>query len=92
MTQPETTSRPRLAGGCRWADANGAERMLLFPEGAIRVQGTGREILERCDGQRTVHQIVDELQTLYSGGDPARIQEEVRKFLQQLRQKRIIDF
>jgi len=92
MAQPETTSRPRLAAGCRWADANGAERMLLFPEGAIRLQGTGREILERCDGQRTIEQIVDELQKLYSAGDPARIQEEVGRFLQQLRQKRIIDF
>lgn len=92
MTQPETTHRPRLAAGCRWTDANGAERTLLFPEGAIRVQGTGREILERCDGHRTVEQIVSELQKLYHNGDPARIQEEVGNFLEQLRQKRIIDF
>jgi len=92
MTQPQAMSCPRLAAGCRWAAANGAERMLLFPEGAIRLQGTGREILERCDGQRTVEQIVGELQKLYSAGDPARIQEEVGNFLQQLHQKRIIDF
>jgi len=92
MAQPESTIRPRLAAGCRWAEADSAERMLLFPEGAIRLLGTGREILERCDGQRTVEQIVDELQELYSTGDPARIQEEVGKFLQQLHQKRIIDF
>jgi pyrroloquinoline quinone biosynthesis protein D len=92
MAQPETTTRPRLAAGCRWAEANGAERMLLFPEGAIRLQGTGREILERCDGQRTIAQIVNELQKLYSAGDPAKIQEEVGNFLDQLRQKRIIDF
>jgi len=92
MTQPQATNCPRLAAGCRWAAANGAERMLLFPEGAIRLQGTGREILERCDGQRTVEQIVGELQKLYSAGDPARIQEEVGNFLQQLHQKRIIDF
>jgi pyrroloquinoline quinone biosynthesis protein D len=65
--------------------------MLLFPEGAIRLQGTGREILERCDGQRTVEQIVDELKRVYSAGDPARIREEVGKFLQQLQQKRIVD-
>jgi len=92
MPQPEATSRPRLAAGCRWAEANGAERMLLFPEGAIRLQGTGREILERCDGQRTVEQIVGELQKLYTNGDPTRIQEEVHAFLEQLRQKRILDF
>src|ERR1700736_4524586 len=50
MALPENISCPRLAAGCRWAEANGAERMLLCPEGAIRLQGTGREILERCDG------------------------------------------
>lgn len=92
MTQPEITCRPRLATGCRWAEADGAERMLLFPEGAIRLQGTGRAILELCDGQRTVEQIVGELQKLYRAGDPVRIQEEVGNFLQQLHQKRIIDF
>ena len=27
--------------------------MVLYPEGAIKLQGTGREVLERCDGQRT---------------------------------------
>jgi len=89
---PETTSQPRLAAGCRWAEAIGAERMLLFPEGAIRLQGTGREILERCDGVRTVQQIVEELQTLYSAGDPAQIQAEVVGFLEKLQQKRIVDF
>jgi len=89
---PESASRPRLAAGCRWAEANGAERMLLFPEGAIRLQGTGREILERCDGQRTIQQIVEELQTMYSRGDPAQIQTEVGGFLERLHQKRIVDF
>jgi pyrroloquinoline quinone biosynthesis protein D len=66
--------------------------MLLFPEGAIRVQGTGREILERCDGQRTVQQIVEDLQNLYSAGDPTRIEAEVANFLEQLQRKRIVDF
>jgi pyrroloquinoline quinone biosynthesis protein D len=89
---PASTSRPRLAAGCRWAEANGAERMLLFPEGAIRLQGTGREILERCDGQRTVQQIVEELQALFSAGDPVQIQGEIAGFLERLQQKRIVDF
>jgi len=92
VPQPETTRRPRLAAGCRWAEATGAERMLLFPEGAIRLQGTGREILERCDGQRTVEQIVGELLKLYTASDPTRIQQEVGNFLEQLRYKRIVDF
>jgi len=92
MAALENTSQPRLAAGCRWAEADGPERMLLFPEGAIRLQGTGREILERCNGQRTVQQIVEELRKLYSAGDPQRIEAEVGSFLQQLQQKRIVDF
>lgn len=66
--------------------------MLLFPEGVLRLRGTGREILERCDGQRTVEQIVADLQVIYSAGDPARIEEDVRSFLGQLQQKRVVDF
>ena len=92
MAQPETERRPHLTAGCRWVPANGPERMLLFPEGAIRLQGTGREILERCDGQRTVDQIVADLQQLYCAGDATRIRQEVDQFLGQLQQKRILDF
>jgi pyrroloquinoline quinone biosynthesis protein D len=88
----ETTSRPRLSPGCRWAEANETGRVLLFPEGAIRFEGTGREILERCDGQRTVALIIEDLQRKYSAGDPARIEEDVRNFLGQLHQRRIVDF
>lgn len=92
MTQPDNTSRPRLAAGCRWAEANGTERMLLFPEGAIKLQGTGRAILERCDGQRTLQQIIDDLQSTYSGVDPARIHSDVESFLEQLHRRRIVDY
>jgi pyrroloquinoline quinone biosynthesis protein D len=92
MPEPDENSKPRLAPGCRWAEANGAERMLMFPEGALRLQGTGREILERCDGQRSVQQIVEELLARYKGGDRGRIQQEVSSFLQSLQQKRVVDY
>ncbi len=64
----------------------------MFPEGALRLQGTGRDILERCDGQRMVRQIVQELQQKYGAMDPDRIREEVGAFLDKLHQKRIVDF
>jgi pyrroloquinoline quinone biosynthesis protein D len=91
MPGPDANSKPQLAAGCRWAEANGAERMLMFPEGALRLQGTGREILERCDGQRSIQQIVAELQALYKAGDSGRMQQEVNDFLERLQQKRIVD-
>jgi pyrroloquinoline quinone biosynthesis protein D len=92
VPRPDDNSKPRLAPGCRWAEANGAERMLMFPEGALRLQGTGREILERCDGQRSVQQIVEELLVQYETGDRGRIQQEVSSFLERLQQKRVVDY
>ena len=43
-----------VAAGARTAKS----RWCFFPEGMIRVQGTGQDILELCDGQRTVQEIV----------------------------------
>lgn len=92
MAGPDSTAKPRLAVGCRWAAEEGQDRTLLFPEGAIRLDVTGRAILERCDGERTVQQIVQELQVLYRANDPKRIANDVGNFLAELHQKRIVDF
>jgi pyrroloquinoline quinone biosynthesis protein D len=105
MTPPQDSSQPRLATGCRWgAQSNAAEsnaeakpgaersRMVLFPEGAIKLQGTGLQILERCDGQRTFGQIIGELQTQFNVTDPEKIRSDISQFLEQLRLKRIVDY
>ena len=47
MAPPTDASQPRLAIGCRWGGTE-ENRMVLFPEGAIKLQGTGRQVLERC--------------------------------------------
>jgi pyrroloquinoline quinone biosynthesis protein D len=94
MAAPEDSSQPRLAAGCRWGAENktGEERVVLFPEGAIKLQGTGRQILERCDGQRTFGEIIQELQAQFSVADPAKIRSDIGQFLDQLRHKRIVDY
>ena len=96
MPTPEDSSQPRLAAGCRWGpeQKSGAEevRVILFPEGAIKLQGTGRQVLERCDGQRTFAQIIQELQTQFAEADPAKIRADISQFLEQLRHKRIVDY
>jgi pyrroloquinoline quinone biosynthesis protein D len=91
MSRPTESSQPRLAAGCRWGK-NGEEPVVLFPEGMIRVQGTGQSILELCDGQRTVDEIVGALSVRYARADPAKIHEEVDNFLEALQQKRIVDY
>jgi pyrroloquinoline quinone biosynthesis protein D len=86
----EDFSRPRLAAGCRWA-GEGENRMVVFPEGALRLQGTARAVLERCDGNRTFEQIVQELEVAYSS-DSAKIRQDAIAFLERLQQKRLVDF
>jgi pyrroloquinoline quinone biosynthesis protein D len=96
MPPPEDTSQPRLALGCRWGaeSKTGTEdaKVILFPEGAIKLQGTGREVLERCDGKRTFGQIIRELQAEFAEADPAKIRADISQFLEQLRHKRIVDY
>jgi pyrroloquinoline quinone biosynthesis protein D len=96
MSPPSDSSQPRLAAGCRWGPANSSgtapDRMILFPEGAIKLQGTGRQVLERCDGQRTFGEIIAELQKEFGTTDPAKIRTDISIFLEQLQKKRIVDY
>jgi pyrroloquinoline quinone biosynthesis protein D len=95
MAPPEDSSHPRLAAGCRWGGENklgSEERVVLFPEGAIKLQGTGRQVLERCDGQRTFAEIIAELQAQFGDADPGKIRADISQFLEQLRHKRIVDY
>jgi len=91
VPRPSDSSQPRFASGCRWG-TQGEERVVLFPEGMIRVQGTGQNILELCDGQRTVQEIVTALSATYTGADAVKIREDVGSFLEALQQKRIVDY
>lgn len=66
--------------------------MVLFPEGAIKLQGTGREVLERCDGQRTFGELIAELQKEFGTTDPEKIRGDISGFLEQLQRRRIVDY
>ena len=76
MAPPSDTSQPRLAAGCRWGGTE-EDRVILFPEGAIKLQGTGRQVLERCDGQRTFGEIIAELQKQFGTTDPEKIRSDI---------------
>ncbi len=91
MPPPDDSAQPRLAAGCRWGGSE-QDRVILFPEGAIKLQGTGRQVLERCDGQRTFGQIIGELQAQFADADPAKIRADINQFLEQLQRKRIVDY
>jgi pyrroloquinoline quinone biosynthesis protein D len=91
MAVPTDESQPRLAVGCRWGGTE-ENRMILFPEGAIKLQGTGRQVLERCDGARTFGTIIAELQKEFGTTDPEKIRADIGAFLEQLQRKRIVDY
>jgi pyrroloquinoline quinone biosynthesis protein D len=91
VAPPEDSSQPRLAAGCRWGGTE-QERVILFPEGAIKLQGTGRQVLERCDGSRTFGEIIAELQKQFTDADPGKIRSDISQFLEQLQKKRIVDY
>src|SRR5260221_6509593 len=69
---PELNSRPRLALGCRLNEKGQQSRVLHMPERALRLNGPSLEIIERCDGKRTVQEIISELQKLYSKAEPQK--------------------
>jgi len=85
------SSKPALALGCKWGGTE-EEPLVLFPEGAIKIQGTGLAILSLCDGARTFAEILEELQRQYFGANPQRIRDDATAFLRQLHEKRIVDF
>ena len=91
MAPPTDASQPRLATGCRWGGTE-EDRMVLFPEGAMKLMGTGRQVLERCDGQRTFGEILSELQKEFDKTDPEKIRADISTFLEQLQRKRIVDY
>src|SRR5437660_9013832 len=84
-------SVPKFAAGCRWGGTTEAAGV-VFAEGAIRVEGTGRLILELCDGHFSLAEIVQKLEAQFMLAPKGKIRAEVQVFLEQLHAKRIIDY
>jgi pyrroloquinoline quinone biosynthesis protein D len=88
---PDLQSHPRLAPGCRLGE-NNQQRVLLMPERALRLNGPSLEIVERCDGNHTVQQIISELQQIYSKAEPKKVESDILDYLARLQDQRAIDF
>ncbi len=67
MTAPALDSRPRVAAGFRlqWEPVQDCH-VLLYPEGMVKLNGSAGEIMKRCDGVRSVAQIVADLESAFS--------------------------
>ena len=72
-------NRPRLISGARLQyDDVREEHLLLVPEGAVRLNATAAQVLELCDGRRSVDEIAATLSQRYAG---AGVADDVRELL-----------
>ena len=83
-----STDRPRLARHVRLRfDPARGRHVLLTPEAVTVLNGTGAAVLELCDGQRTVAEILAELRGRYAHVDD----DEVRRFVDRLAARRWLE-
>ena len=70
MTAVSAVSKPVIGRGFRlqWEQAQNAH-VLLYPEGMVKLNGSAGEILKRCDGQRTMRDIVVDLESAFNAAD-----------------------
>jgi pyrroloquinoline quinone biosynthesis protein D len=68
-------------------DAVRERPVLLYPEGAVFLNDTGRAILELCDGRRSVAEIAATLGARYD----ADVASDVAEYLDELAGRELID-
>jgi pyrroloquinoline quinone biosynthesis protein D len=80
-------SRPKLWRVARIGFDRVRQRpVLLYPEGAMFLNETGKAILELCDGQRTVAEIARELGARYQ----ADVENDVTEYLTRLADRSLV--
>ncbi len=81
-------TRPRLVTGARLQyDDVREEHLLLVPEGAVRLNPTAAAVLELCDGERSLDEIVGTLSDRYEGAD---LRDDVLGLVDGLSQKGLV--
>src|SRR5262249_912835 len=81
-------TRPRLVTGARLRyDEVREEHLLLIPEGVVRLNATAAEVLELCDGERSLDDIVGAVSARYEGAD---VREDVLELVDAMVQKGLV--
>jgi pyrroloquinoline quinone biosynthesis protein D len=85
------TAKPRLARGVRLQqDKARGGYVLLAPERVLEANGTAVAVIELCDGERTLAEIVDVLASRFAV-DRERVASEVETLLRDLATKRMVE-
>jgi pyrroloquinoline quinone biosynthesis protein D len=74
-------TRPRLVTGARLRYDEVRE------EGAVKLNATAAEVLELCDGERSVDEIVDALSARYDGAD---LRDDVHELVDAMAQRGLV--
>jgi pyrroloquinoline quinone biosynthesis protein D len=81
-------TRPRLVTGARLRyDEVREEHVLLIPEGAVRLNPTAAEVLELCDGERSLDDIVSALSARYEDAD---VRDDVLELVDAMAQRGLV--
>ncbi|WP_394835134.1 pyrroloquinoline quinone biosynthesis peptide chaperone PqqD [Pendulispora rubella] len=86
------TSVPKLAKKARLRfDRHQGQHMLLYPERGLLLSASAAAIAERCDGTRTVSEIVQQLAAATEGASAERIERDVVEFLEDLAARGLLE-
>jgi pyrroloquinoline quinone biosynthesis protein D len=81
-------ARPRFAVGVRLRrDAVRDRHVLLYPEGALALNPTAAAVLELCDGERTLDEIVATLSARFGGAD---VRADVERLLTAIAERGLV--
>jgi pyrroloquinoline quinone biosynthesis protein D len=81
-------TRPRLVTGARLQfDEVRDEHVLLVPEGVVRLNPTAAAVLELCDGERSLDEIVGALSERYDGAD---LRDDVQGLVDDMTQRGLV--
>jgi pyrroloquinoline quinone biosynthesis protein D len=75
----DSSARPSVGHGFRlqWESAQNSH-VLLYPEGMVKLNSSAGEIMSRCDGKRSVAEIVADLERAFEVGD---LSDDVAAFM-----------
>jgi len=89
VSTPELDVVPRVGARFRLQYEQAQQAwVLLFPEGMVKLNGPAGEIMQRCDGVRTISQIVAELEAAFN---TQGLQGDVLAFIDMARGKQWIE-
>ena len=81
-------TRPRLVTGARLRyDEVREEHVLLIPEGVVRLNPTAAEVLDLCDGERSLDDIVGAISARYEGVD---VRDDVLELVDAMAQRGLV--